>query len=367
MTFANGQNTKRVDGLSAGDAINYWFTYLSDEGPVVDTDLQTHTMTGGSTPVDSDGDGVVDGIDQCANTPNGTAVDRVGCPIIVVVDTDGDGVVDGLDQCANTPAGTAVDSVGCPIVVVVDEDNDGVADGIDQCPGPQTCTQIDSVGGAVITPPLGDIVPLYGVGTVLEQAIHFDRGDAIVTRFADRGRDRHAKEDHFQSYDHYLTHYWTNRTARFEFVDFVSKGGSTIEINFVTEWKLGVKEFRAWYYGMNTVAEYHGYFETGVVVVGHGVFDDNLNQISSTGDQYKYSLTINLYRGLTGSVASLSPGQSIEIEVSQFLDAVPEGRNNYYGTAILYVVGQGVVPFEAQGPLQDSFPMPEAGQLGGGT
>ncbi|NQZ09092.1 MAG: carbohydrate-binding protein, partial [Algicola sp.] len=375
MTFANGQNTKRVDGLSAGDAINYWFTYLSDEGPVVDTDLQTYTVTGGSTPVDTDGDGVVDGIDQCANTPTGTAVDSVGCPIVVVVDTDGDGVVDGLDQCANTPTGTAVDSVGCPIVVVLDEDNDGVIDGIDQCPGTPSGTQVDSVGCAVVTPPLGDIVPLYGVGTVLEQAIHFDRGDAIVTRFADRGRDRHAKEDHFQSYDHYLTHYWTHRTARFEFVDFVAKGGSTIEVNFVTEWKLGVKEFRAWYYGMNTVAEYHGNYENGVVEVGHGLFDDNLNQISTTGDQYKYSLTITQYRGLNGSVASLAPGQSMEIEVSQFLDAVPEGRNNYYGTTYLYKVGEGgLVPWKAVGDFADksserenSHPIDQSAWLGGST
>jgi OmpA-OmpF porin, OOP family len=32
-------------------------------------------------PVDSDGDGVPDDIDQCPNTPRGTPVDAVGCPI----------------------------------------------------------------------------------------------------------------------------------------------------------------------------------------------------------------------------------------------------------------------------------------------
>lgn len=32
-------------------------------------------------------------------------------------DSDGDGVLDSVDQCANTPAGTAVDTTGCPVVV----------------------------------------------------------------------------------------------------------------------------------------------------------------------------------------------------------------------------------------------------------
>src|SRR6059036_3169931 len=32
-----------------------------------------------------------------------------------VVDSDGDGVADNLDNCANTPAGTQVDASGCPV------------------------------------------------------------------------------------------------------------------------------------------------------------------------------------------------------------------------------------------------------------
>jgi hypothetical protein len=45
------------------------------------------------------GDGVLDGIDQCDNTPKGAVVDAKGCP----VDSDGDGVPDGIDKCANAP------------------------------------------------------------------------------------------------------------------------------------------------------------------------------------------------------------------------------------------------------------------------
>lgn len=71
---------------------------------------------------DSDGDGVIDKNDKCADTPAGTEVDATGCPVEEeeddtpsIVDTDGDGVADSLDQCANTPAGTTVDATGCPV------------------------------------------------------------------------------------------------------------------------------------------------------------------------------------------------------------------------------------------------------------
>jgi len=60
---------------------------------------------------DSDSDGVVDGVDLCADTPAGVEVDRVGCPL----DTDRDGVEDYKDQCPATPLGTIVDETGCPL------------------------------------------------------------------------------------------------------------------------------------------------------------------------------------------------------------------------------------------------------------
>ncbi len=60
---------------------------------------------------DSDNDGVVDGIDMCANTPAGVTVDRVGCAL----DSDKDGVADYQDMCPATPLGTIVDTDGCPL------------------------------------------------------------------------------------------------------------------------------------------------------------------------------------------------------------------------------------------------------------
>ena len=82
---------------------------------------------------------------------------------------------------------------------------------------------------------LPQIVPLYDGDTERQPDTWFERDGAIVTRFGDRGRDRHAREDQFQSYDHYLPHYWTHRTSRFQFVDTVASGGGTIEISFVSE------------------------------------------------------------------------------------------------------------------------------------
>jgi hypothetical protein len=79
-------------------------------------------------PVDSDGDGVTDDVDQCINDPG--TVENNGCP--VPADSDGDGVTDDVDQCVDV-TGNGAD--GCPI----DSDGDGIRDGLDECindPGP---------------------------------------------------------------------------------------------------------------------------------------------------------------------------------------------------------------------------------------
>jgi len=63
--------------------------------------------------MDADGDGVVDSLDRCPNTPRGAKVDAKGCPL----DSDGDGVYDYLDKCPDTPRGLAVDNKGCPLPI----------------------------------------------------------------------------------------------------------------------------------------------------------------------------------------------------------------------------------------------------------
>jgi OOP family OmpA-OmpF porin len=95
-------------------------------------------LCGEPAPVDSDGDGVTDDKDQCPDTPQGEAVNEVGCPL----DSDGDGVTDDKDQCPDTPHGVAVNEVGCPL----DSDGDGVTDDIDKCPNTPEGAKVDSDG-----------------------------------------------------------------------------------------------------------------------------------------------------------------------------------------------------------------------------
>ena len=89
-------------------------------------------------PVDSDGDGVVDGKDKCPTTPAGRKVDANGCEL----DGDGDGVVDALDKCPTTPAGRKVNAVGCEL----DSDNDGVVDALDKCPTTPAGRKVNAEG-----------------------------------------------------------------------------------------------------------------------------------------------------------------------------------------------------------------------------
>ncbi len=63
---------------------------------------------------DSDFDGVVDNKDNCPFTPEGVAVDNMGCAL----DEDNDGVPDYLDACLGTPAGTTVNVSGCPVLLL---------------------------------------------------------------------------------------------------------------------------------------------------------------------------------------------------------------------------------------------------------
>ncbi|MEO1575619.1 MAG: OmpA family protein [Pseudomonadota bacterium] len=98
----------------------------------------------GSAPeapiLDSDGDGVIDGSDQCPGTPPGSAVDSRGCEL----DGDGDGIPNSRDACPDTSAGARVDGKGCE--VDADSDRDGVNNRLDRCPNTPRGVEVDVYG-----------------------------------------------------------------------------------------------------------------------------------------------------------------------------------------------------------------------------
>lgn len=97
-------------------------------------------------PKDRDGDGIMDGDDQCPDDPetfNGFQ-DEDGCP---EGDADGDGIWDSTDQCKLDPEDFDgwQDEDGCP---EADNDGDGLLDGVDQCPNePETFNDFEDEDG----------------------------------------------------------------------------------------------------------------------------------------------------------------------------------------------------------------------------
>ncbi|MEO0422977.1 MAG: di-heme oxidoredictase family protein [Pseudomonadota bacterium] len=343
-----------------------------------------------------------------------------------IVDRDGDGVIDSQDECPDTPPGDEVDALGCtfPPRQEVGERNGWLAGGPDSARPDFTLYVYDrdlgEMGGqcnracADAWPPLlvddgrasgvprlsrvqredgtwqaayqdrplyffandatpddalGDglqglwsrvpfdpsPVPLFDENTPLEPELQERTATELITRLADRARDRHAREDEFQAYDHYLSFYWEDRTVEIEIIDTVAEGGDTITFNVTSQWQLDpvTAELRFFYRGITTVAEY---YDNGV-----------MTPIDTT--HYTRSISYNPKMG-----RPLQVGDRMEFELSQFLFAPPNGRSNYYGTAFLYIVGEGIVPWEARGVFgdgnterEDSYPIASTGLTGGGT
>ncbi len=210
-----------------------------------------------------------------------------------------------------------------------------------------------------------DIIPLFNASTPLEPDIQAETEEALITYIGDRARDRHAREgtgtvtvNNFDAYDHFLPFYWEERTLGVEIIDRVAKGGATITYNYTTVVPLSQPEFRVFFRGLGTVAEYH------------------FNALGSLIDPATNTYSVTIDRNHQFNRA-LEVGDRIEMEISLFLDGPANGRTNYYGTTLLYIVGRGIVPWQTaqtaglpysnQGERLDSYPIPEEGWLGGET
>jgi hypothetical protein len=89
-------------------------------------------------PLDSDGDGIDDEGDNCADEPNPDQadLDEDGRGDVCDPDRDGDGVANGTDLCPETwdPEQRDGDADGLGDACDPDRDNDGVDDILDNCP-----------------------------------------------------------------------------------------------------------------------------------------------------------------------------------------------------------------------------------------
>ncbi len=190
-------------------------------------------------------------------------------------------------------------------------------------------------------------VPLFNNNTKLELATVEDTPTALITRVADRVRDRHAREYMFRVYEHYVGQYFEHRTHAIEIVDKVAKGGDSVTYNITTLAPSTTPNLRAFFEGKGTVAQY------------------TTNSIANRVDPLHYTQTLKYN---TNENRPIKIGDRIEIEFSVFLQSPATGRIAYYGTPLLYVVGKpGIQPWEGIGKQMDSFPLPAVALSGGLT
>ncbi len=198
------------------------------------------------------------------------------------------------------------------------------------------------------------IVSLFDVTTPLEPDTISNTPTALITMIADRPRGRHARESEFMIYDTYLPFYWEQRMTSIQIIDTVGKGGTGVTFNISTLNVLDTPNIRFFFQGQTTVAQYSD--------------NEYASQVDSTLTNWTWTVTQNITTNRL-----LQVGDRMEFEFSPFMLTVSNGQLNYYGGAILYVVGQGIVPWQegatndpgSVNAAIDSTPMPTNGWLAG--
>ncbi|AMC11130.1 hypothetical protein Lupro_07645 [Lutibacter profundi] len=114
------------------ESYGVWILKVVDSGPADVGQIESWSIEicGVHILTDTDGDGVLDNLDLCPNTPTGEIVNSDGCSN-GQLDDDGDGVQNSNDLCPNTTLGVTVDATGC---FTLPEDNFNVQVISETCP-----------------------------------------------------------------------------------------------------------------------------------------------------------------------------------------------------------------------------------------
>ncbi|MDC3236834.1 thrombospondin type 3 repeat-containing protein, partial [Candidatus Poseidoniaceae archaeon] len=129
----------------------------------------TGNNTGGNNTTDTDGDGIIDTLDNCPTTNNSdqSDLDQDGLGDVCDGDTDGDGLADADDAFPNDPTEQSdLDGDGVGDNTDADDDGDGVADANDNCPLIANSDQADLDGNGVGTACDGLEVTIDDNGTI---------------------------------------------------------------------------------------------------------------------------------------------------------------------------------------------------------
>lgn len=127
-TFDSGESITITATPSEGYEFESWGGSVSGTtNPLKITIASNTQVTASFIQIDTDGDGVGDNDDDCADTPQGETVDEFGCGDSQK-DSDSDGVSDDIDECPNTVSGSTVTANGCEVVTneaggATDEEN----------------------------------------------------------------------------------------------------------------------------------------------------------------------------------------------------------------------------------------------------
>ncbi|CAM3236869.1 collagenase [Shewanella violacea] len=156
---------------------------MSEEGVSNDYLITEELVTGGTSPVDTDGDGVIDSQDAFPNDPTES------------VDTDGDGVGDNADAFPNDATetldsdgdgvGNNADAFPNDATETLDSDGDGVGDNADAFPFDATET-LDSDGDGIgnnadayPNDPNNGVVQSCGVATITSGQLTLEKEECI--------------------------------------------------------------------------------------------------------------------------------------------------------------------------------------------